>query len=86
MRKKLNVDKCYYVVDVDIKGFFDNDNHKKLLRQMWLIGIHDKKILSIIKAMLKAEIRNIGIPNRGVPQGGILSSLLANIVLNELDW
>jgi hypothetical protein len=36
--------------------------------------------------MLKAEVENIGIPKKGVPQGGILSPLLANIVLNELDW
>lgn len=36
--------------------------------------------------MLKAEIENIGIPNKGVPQGGILSPLLANVVLNEFDW
>lgn len=36
--------------------------------------------------MLKAEIKGIGVPTKGVPQGGILSPLLANIVLNELDW
>ena len=36
--------------------------------------------------MLKAEIKGIGIPEKGTPQGGILSPLLANIVLNELDW
>ena len=36
--------------------------------------------------MLKAEIKDIGIPEKGVPQGGILSPLLSNIVLNELDW
>ena len=36
--------------------------------------------------MLKAEIKGIGIPTKGVPQGGILSPLLSNIVLNELDW
>ena len=36
--------------------------------------------------MLKAEVENIGIPDKGVPQGGILSPLLANVVLNELDY
>ena len=76
----------YYVVDVDIKGFFDNINHGKLLRQMWSIGIRDKKVISIISAMLKAEVAGIGFPEKGTPQGGIISPLLANIVLNELDW
>ena len=76
----------HYVVDVDIKGFFDNANHKKLSKQLWAIGIRDKKVLSIINKMLKAEIEGEGIPEKGTPQGGILSPLLANIVLNELDW
>lgn len=84
--KKTNIDKCYFVVDVDIKGFFDNVNHGKLLKQLWTIGIHDKKLLSIISAMLKAEIKGKGIPTKGVPQRGILSPLLANVVLNEFDW
>lgn len=75
-----------YVIDLDIKGFFDNVNHGKLLKQMWTMGIRDKKLLCIISKMLKAEIKGIGIPERGVPQGGILSPLLANIVLNEFDW
>lgn len=83
--KKINIDKCYYVVDIDIKGFFDNVNHAKLLKQLYTIGIQDKRVLSIISKMLKAEIKDIGIAEKGVPQGGILSPLLANIVLNELD-
>lgn len=76
----------HYCVDMDIKGFFDNVNHGKLLKQMWAMGIRDKKLLSIISALLKAEIKGEGIPTKGTPQGGILSPLLANIVLNELDW
>lgn len=84
--KKINTDKCYYVVDVDIKGFFDNVNHSKLLKQLWTIGIRDKKVLCILSKMLKAEVDKIGIPEKGVPQGGILSPLLSNVVLNELDW
>lgn len=75
-----------YVIDIDIKGFFDNVNHAKLLKQIWSLGICDKNLISIISKMLKAEIKGIGIPNKGVPQGGILSPLLSNIVLNELDW
>lgn len=80
----------HYVVNVDVKGFFDNVNHKKLLRQIWTMGIRDTKLLKIIKEMLKAEIQmpdgSTVKPDRGTPQGGILSPLLANIVLNELDW
>ncbi len=77
---------CYYVIDIDIHGFFDNVNHGKLLKQMWALGIRDKKLLSIISAMLKAEVAGIGFPEKGTPQGGIISPLLSNIVLNELDW
>lgn len=77
---------CHYVVDIDIKSFFDNVNHGKLLKQMWTMGIQDKKLLSILSNMLKAEIAKIGFPEKGTPQGGIISPLLSNIVLNELDW
>lgn len=77
---------CYYVIDIDIHSFFDNVNHGKLLKQMWALGIRDKKLLSIISAMLKAEVAGIGFPEKGTPQGGIISPLLSNIVLNELDW
>lgn len=84
--KNIQLSHYYYVVDIDIKGFFDNVNHGKLLKQMWTIGIRDKKLLSIISAMLKAEVAGIGFPEKGTPQGGIISPLLSNIVLNELDW
>lgn len=86
LMKKINREKCYYVINFDIKGFFDNVNHNKLIKQLWTLGIRDKKLISIIKAMLKAEVENIGISDKGVPQGGILSPLLANVVLNELDY
>ena len=76
----------HYVLDIDIKGFFDNVNHGKLLKQMWTLGIRDKKLIKIISLMLKAEVAGIGFPTKGTPQGGIISPLLSNIVLNELDW
>lgn len=76
----------HYVVDIDIKGFFDNVNHAKLLKQIWTMGIHDKRLIQVLSRMLKAEIEGIGKPDKGTPQGGILSPLLANIVLNELDY
>ena len=46
--KKINRENCYFVVDVDIKGFFDNVNHAKLMKQLWAIGIRDKKVICII--------------------------------------
>ena len=52
--KMVNIQHLYFVVDVDIKGFFDNVNHAKLMRQMWTLGIQDKRLLCIIKEMLKA--------------------------------
>jgi Retron-type reverse transcriptase len=81
-----NIGKLHYVVDIDIKGFFDNVDHSKLLKQLWSIGIQDKNLLCIISKLLKSEIEGIGIPTKGTPQGGILSPLLSNVVLNELDW
>ena len=87
--KMIQLQNLHYVVDVDIKGFFDNINHAKLIRQIWAMGIQDLKVLAIIKAMLKADILFNDIvtsPETGTPQGGILSPLLSNIVLNELDW
>lgn len=82
----VNISKYRFVVDVDIKGFFDNVDHGKLLKQLWTLGIHDKQLLCVLSKMLKAPIQGEGIPKKGVPQGGILSPLLSNVVLNELDW
>ena len=88
--KMINQQHLLYVVDIDIKGFFDNVNHCKLRKQMWNMGIQDKKLLCIISEMLKAPIQmpdgRMEYPTKGTPQGGILSPLLSNIVLNELDW
>ena len=86
MDKMINIQKLHFVVDIDIKGFFDNVNHGKLLKQIWTMRIQDKRLLCIISAMLKAEIEGVGIPTKGTPQGGILSPLFSNIVLNELDY
>ena len=82
----INNNKLHYCVDIDIKSFFDNVNHGKLIKQMWQLGIQDKNLISIISKILKSEINGEGIPEKGTPQGGIISPLLSNIVLNELDW
>ena len=88
--RMIQVQNLHFVVDVDIKGFFDNVNHSKLIRQMWALGMRDKQLICIIKEMLKAPVilpdGSTQNPTKGTPQGGILSPLLANIVLNELDW
>lgn len=84
--KMVQTQQLYYIVDIDVKAFFDNVQHGKLLKQMWQMGIQDKKLLKIISVMLKAEVAGIGFPEKGTPQGGIISPLLSNIVLNELDW
>ena len=84
-----NISDFNFVVDIDIKGFFDNVNHVKLIKQIWSMGIKDKTLLYVIKRILKAPILmpdgKTVIPQKGTPQGGIISPLLANIVLNELD-
>lgn len=86
MLQRMNL---HYVIEFDIKGFFDNVNHSKLMKQIWTMGIHDKQLIFVIKRILKAPIRmpdgSTMLPDKGTPQGGIISPLLANIVLNELD-
>ncbi len=66
------------VIDVDLKGYFDNIRHHLLLRKLAL-RIEDPAILHLVKQILKANGK------RGVPQGGVLSPLLANLYLNDLD-
>lgn len=86
---RLQLGNLHYVIEFDIKGFFDNVNHPKLLKQIWAMGIQDKHLLWLIKRILKAPIwmpdGRVVYPQKGTPQGGIISPLLANIVLNELD-
>lgn len=90
VHRNMQISHLHYCVDIDIQGFFDNVNHSKLLKQIWTMGIQDKQLLVIIRKMLKAPIKmpdkTIIYPTKGTPQGGILSPLLSNIVLNELDW
>ena len=86
--RRIYQSQCHYVIEFDIKGFFENVNHAKLIRQMWILGIRDKHFLGKIKRILKAPVKLPNgkhvYPEKGTPQGGIISPLLANIVLNEL--
>lgn len=86
---RLQKNNLHYVIEFDIKGFFDEVDHTKLIKQIWAMGIQDKHLIYLIKQILKAPIRmpdgSTTVPAKGTPQGGIISPLLANIVLNELD-
>ena len=66
------------VIDVDLKSYFDNIRHHLLLRKL-AQRVQDPEILHLVKQIVKAN------GNKGVPQGGVLSPLLANLYLNELD-
>jgi len=75
------------VVDMDLKSFFDEVNHD-ILMGLLRRRIADKALLKLIRSYLNTGIMISGIctaPEKGTPQGGPLSPLLSNIILNELD-
>lgn len=76
-----------FVVDIDLAKFFDEVNHDRLMSRL-AKSIKDKRVLKLIRSFLRAGIMDSGLvttPNKGTPQGGPLSPLLSNIVLDELD-
>ena len=76
-----------WVVDIDLEKFFDRVNHDKLMGKL-AKQIPDKRLLKIIRAFLNAGVMENGlvsVTTEGTPQGGPLSPLLSNIVLDELD-
>ena len=85
----LQLNNLHFTVEFGINRFFDNVNHSKLLRQIWTLGIHDKHLIGKIKRLLNTPMQlpdgSLVLAKKGLPQTGILASLLTNIVLNELD-
>lgn len=76
-----------YVVDMDLAKFFDTVNHDRLMSRLKR-DIDDKRVLWLVNQYLKAGVMVNGVvmeTNEGTPQGGPLSPLLSNIVLDELD-
>jgi Retron-type reverse transcriptase len=76
------------VLDADVKSFFDNIGHK-LIMDLVAAEIADGNILGLIWKFLRSGVMEDGVlkpTKRGTPQGGVISPLLANIVLNHLDW
>lgn len=76
-----------WVVDLDLEKFFDRVNHDKLMGRI-ARRINDKQLLKLIRAFLEAGVMEGGLVSpmdEGTPQGGPLSPLLSNIVLDELD-
>lgn len=78
---------CEWVIDADLKSYFDTIPHDKLLK---LIGekISDGNILKLVKGWLKAGIidgKDVWVGDTGTPQGGVISPLLSNIYLDQLD-
>ena len=76
-----------WVVDIDLEKFFDRVNHDILMDRV-ARRISDKRLLRLIRAYLNAGVMEdglVGPTDEGVPQGGPLSPLLSNLVLDEFD-
>lgn len=89
MRHHVVNEDCQHIVDVDIHGFFDEVNHDILMQRI-SDEVWDKEVLRLIGRYLRCgklvnnrKVRHTG---KGIPQGGPLSPLLANIYLNRMDW
>jgi len=78
-----------WVVDIDLSNFFDRVNHQRLLSRL-AQRIEDGRVLKLIHRMVKAKVvmpdGTVVTTGEGTPQGGPLSPLLSNVVLDELDW
>ena len=80
--------KFSWVIEGDVKACFDEISHKAIM-EVLREKIHDNNFLDLIKRFLEAGMQVDGVVQptvKGVPQGGVISPLLANAVLNKLDW
>ena len=76
----------HWIVEGDISKCFDRIDHSILIKRLYHIGIKDRRVLQIIKAMLKAGVMDVCEVNEdGTPQGGLISPLLANVYLDIMD-
>jgi len=76
----------YWIVEGDISKCFDKLNHNILLKRLYHMGVKDRRVLQIIKAMMGAGIvGECEVNEDGVQQGGVISPLLANVSLDILD-
>jgi len=77
----------HWVLDADIVKFFDSIDHRRLLQEVRL-HIDNPRILCLIKAWISAGVlteEGVVVPQKGIPQGAVISPLLANIYLHEFD-
>ena len=77
-----------WIIEGDVKACFDESSHKAILRCL-REKVIDNKFLALIRLLLKSGVEIDGVfhpTTKGVPQGGVASPLLANVVLNKLDW
>jgi RNA-directed DNA polymerase len=80
--------KFTWVIEGDVKACFDEISHKAILKVV-REKVMDNKFMDLINSFLKAGVQVDGVvqpTEKGVPQGGVISPLLANAVLNKLDW
>jgi len=78
----------FHVVDADIKGFFDTLSHARLMQKLKL-KVADSRVLDLVEQYLKQgviETTGTWHPEKGTPQGAVISPLLSNIYLDEFDW
>jgi len=77
-----------WVIEGDVKACFDEISHKSILKTV-REKVMDNKFLNLLQLFLKSGVKvkeEVQPTVKGVPQGGVISPLLANIVLNKLDW